>query len=96
MTGKLKDWITKIIITVVAGAMVSLFTFYLARKAYSGDKIQEEINKKLDKTEFKDFKNDHQLLHETEQGHYKEVIDRIDKRLDDIYKYVEAKTEKRK
>lgn len=95
---KFLDTVKKSIIQIIAGSMVALFAFYLARNAQGNDNINEKLNKKLDKTEFKEYKteqkkefNDHLKLHELEREHDKEIksllireFDNLNKRIDKL------------
>lgn len=89
------DGMTKVGVAVIAGVLVAIFSFYMARKAYSADEVKQQINSKLDKIEFKDFK----IEHTQEENAYRVLIDkRIDRqdknvndKLDLIIKLIDKK-----
>lgn len=85
---KFIDGVKKSVMSVMAGAAIALFTFYLTRKASGQDKLEEVLNSKLDKTEFRDYKNDHQIQHESENEKMKEIKDHIDTRFEDLKDFI--------
>lgn len=44
------DGMTKVGIAAIAGIVVAVFSFYMARKAYGADKIEAQIKSKVDRS----------------------------------------------
>lgn len=87
------DGMTKVGIATAAGVIVALFSFYLARKAYSADKIQESLDSKLGKIEYKEEVTKHD---QEERAYRIQVEKRMDRenqttneKLDLIIKLIE-------
>jgi hypothetical protein len=84
MVQKVRDRIINASIMTASGVGVALLTFFLQSSKADANAIEEELNGKLDKIEFKDYKLDHAQIHEKEQ---KDII-YIRGRLDDIYDHL--------
>ena len=87
MTGKVKDWVTKGILTVIAGCTISLFTWGLARKTYSNDYEKEEIQKKIDKKLDKTVFESHVSAQQNEYQSLLKLIETQGQKLDIVIEY---------
>lgn len=89
------DGMTKVSVAAIAGILVAIFSFYMARKAYSADEVKRQINSKLDKSEFKEYKIEHTQDEAEYRGLIDKRIDRQDKNVNDkldlIIKLIEKK-----
>lgn len=86
----------KSVMAIFAGVVISLFSFYLARKANANDNMKEALDLKADKIELekeinnrKESEANHQIQHKLEMDKVETIKDHVDVRFDDLFKRLE-------
>lgn len=84
MTTRMKDRIISGLISTASAVIAVVIAFKMSTKDLNARDIKQQIDKKVDKTEFVEYKNDHKKEHDKDREDMKYIRDKVDK----IFEYL--------